>query len=529
MDSNARSGYNPSYIGGETVWADPDIDHAVAWMRRLASDPGLREQIGKTARADMLARQACCRGGGTFKTLQRYYENRLDYLSYAGKKRVTAKTGRKPRVLFQNRPDAFDRPGGDTVVMERLREQLEQGGAKVDFSADLNSDAVKAYDIVHVFNLTLPFCTDPFAKNAVRHNVPFVVTSLQENFPRYYHKAIAAYQWFSERAVMDAARRAGQRGLGEELAEAVPFALTTSPFAAIAADRLFACGRTEAEFLLSTFPRARVAVVQFGSSVRNIAAGPALFEQAFDVKEFVLAVGRLEIRKNQLMLLHALEESELPVVFADGGFTYQPDYANLCRSFERKGRTVFTGRLTDELLVSAYRACRVHCLASWYELPGLVSLEAARYGCPVVASSWGCLPDYLGGACVWCSPEDPESIRKAVLTTYDCGKRESAAAAASQYTWERFGDGTLAQYEQVLDEHTRFSAELVAIAEQKLPRMSLSSFLNIITDLVEKGDPDGALSFYDEHRCDFTEQIPELGQADALLKVLRAKMRKIKG
>lgn len=527
-NSNAVSGYKPSYVGAETVWADPDTGPAVAWMQRLASDKELRKTIGQAAQTDMLARQADCRKNNIFKAVQAFHENRLEYASRAVNWPGAAKTRSALRVLFQNRPDAFDRPGGDTVVMQRLKEQLERGGATVDFSGDLVADLL-SYDLVHLFNLTLPFCTDPFAKNAVRQNKPFVVTSLQENFPQYYHKATAAYQWFTERAgLADGPVRAGQKGLAEALAAATPYALTTSPFAAVAADRLFACGKTEAAFLKSVFPGARIETVSFGSSVKNVAVDRSLFEQAFDVRDFVLCVGRLEMRKNQLMLLHALEESELPIVFADGGFTYQPEYADLCRAFKRKGRTVFTGRLTDELLVSAYRACRAHCLPSWYELPGLVSLEAVRYGCPIVASSWGCLPDYLGNSCEWCSPEDPESIRNAVLKTCESGKRETAAAVAGRYTWERLGIETRVQYEMVLAEHTRFAPELMAMAEQKQSPMSIASFLNGITESVEKGDLSKALSFYDKHRQSFSELIPELGQVDTLLATLRLKMQKVK-
>lgn len=526
-DSNGMSGYKPSYVGAETVWADPDVDHAVVWMQRLVSDRGLRETIGKTAQADMDNRQSKCRKGDIFKDVRQFHENRVCYGSRVSTSQAVVKSGNRLRVLFQNRPDAFGKPGGDTVVMERLKEQLEQGGTSVDFSSDLEAD-VSSYDLVHLFNLTLPFCTDPFAKNAVRQNKPFVVTSLQENFPQYYHKATAAYQWFTERAAIDNPGRAAQRKLGEALAAAKPFALTTSPFAAVAADRLFACGKTEAAFLQSVFPGARIETVPFGSSVKNVAADRSLFELSFDIKDFVLCVGRLELRKNQLMLLHALEESELPIVFADGGFTYQPEYADLCHSFKRRGRTVFTGRLADELLVSAYHACRVHCLPSWFELPGLVSLEAARYGCPIVASSWGCLPDYLGDSCEWCSPEHPESIRNAVLKASESGKKQTAASVAGRYTWERFGVETRVQYEMVLAEHTRFAPELMAMAEQKQSPMSIASFLNGITESVEKGDLSEALSFYDKHRQHFSERIPELGQVDTLLATLRAKMQKVK-
>jgi len=80
----------------------------------------------------------------------------------------------------------------------------------------------------------------------------------------------------------------------------------------------------------------------------------------------------------------------------------------------------------------------------------------------------------------------------------------------------------------VLAEHTRFAPELMAMAEQKQSPMSIASFLNGITESVEKGDLSEALSFYDKHRQHFSERIPELGQVDTLLATLRAKMQKVK-
>jgi glycosyltransferase involved in cell wall biosynthesis len=162
--------------------------------------------------------------------------------------------------------------------------------------------------------------------------------------------------------------------------------------------------------VINPFPRIGNA---FGSSIKDLTARIALRTGVRGAR-FILCVGRVEPRKNQLMLLLALQESDLPVVFADGGFMYQPEYFDMCKAFARKGRTVFTGRLSDELLVSAYRACRLHCLPSWYELPGLVSLEAASYGCTVIASPWGCLPDYLPDGCISVRP----TIRPVSATPY---------------------------------------------------------------------------------------------------------------
>jgi len=43
------------YEAGQT-WADPDVDHAAKWMRRLQADPALCSKLGAAARATILAR-----------------------------------------------------------------------------------------------------------------------------------------------------------------------------------------------------------------------------------------------------------------------------------------------------------------------------------------------------------------------------------------------------------------------------------------------------------------------------------------
>jgi glycosyltransferase involved in cell wall biosynthesis len=50
--------YRPEAIGPDQVWAEPRVAEAVIWMRRLADDPLLRQQIGARAQAAMDLRRA---------------------------------------------------------------------------------------------------------------------------------------------------------------------------------------------------------------------------------------------------------------------------------------------------------------------------------------------------------------------------------------------------------------------------------------------------------------------------------------
>lgn len=347
-----------------------------------------------------------------------------------------------------NRENAFSMPGGDTIVMNRLQEKFKARGVDVDFSANPFVDAAR-YDIVHIFNLTLKELTDAFARNAASHNVPVVVTSLQEDFPLYFNKGEMVTHIIQKYIETGQSKLFFEQSM-ELLKQTPPAPVVTAPWTVINADLIFPCGATEEKFIKSLHPDAHTSCVPFGSTIKNLDAAPDLFYSRFGIKDFVLFVGRMEMRKNQLMLLKALEDDDIPIVFADGGFTYTPHYRHLCDQFKRKGKTLFTGRLDDEMLISAFKTARVHCVPSWYELPGLVTLEAARYGCAVAASSWGAISDYLGETCYYCAPDNHTSIRSAILNAFELGSPPGLFEKAQSYTWENSADVTLAKYAEVI-------------------------------------------------------------------------------
>lgn len=352
------------------------------------------------------------------------------------------------KILFQNRKNTYLKPGGDTVVMENIKEHLEKAGDIVQFSSETNINLSK-YDIVHIFNLTLQSLADQFTKNAVNQKKPIVVTSLQENFPLYFSKAQRAVVIFKKYLEHGQSKEFFDKSF-DLVHASEPSKIYTAPFTLAFADMHFACSTIEKTFIESFFPRAPISVVPFGVNIKHIESSGTLFEEEFNIKDFVLCVGRLEARKNQLMLLKALEDEDVPLVFVDGGFTYSDEYRQLCMNFKRKGKTIFTGRLSDHFLVSAYKAARVHCLPSWYELPGLVTLEAARYGCQVIASSWGAISDYMKDSCTYCQPDDYNNINNAVMDAYRCNKTNDSKIQAEKYTWEETAKNTSYIYKKVI-------------------------------------------------------------------------------
>lgn len=162
----------------------------------------------------------------------------------------------------------------------------------------------------------------------------------------------------------------------------------------------------------------------------------------------VLCVGRISARKNQLGLLEALRGTGLSVRFV--GPVNDFGYYRACRAAAWPG-VEFREEMRGPRLAAVYAAARVHTLASWYETPGLASLEAAACGCRVVSTDRGCAREYLGEQAWYCPPDDPAAIRAAVLAALaapvPAGLAETVRA---RFNWAEAAKATIRGYERGL-------------------------------------------------------------------------------
>lgn len=343
---------------------------------------------------------------------------------------------RTPRILMQCRDNAYTHPGGDTVVMDRISEGLRARGVIVDIDTRAEKNP-REYDLVHLYNFALKDKTEALAKACSRQRVPYIVTTLYEDWPLFYSQMSAHY------GALDAYLASGQDAarwpeLLKQAKTARPSPIWDNSLTANDSAVLVATGELEARALRRDYPAAkRVEICPLGADGYGLEDGGELFRRETGLSDFVFCVGRFELRKNQLMLLKALEDSDLTVVFAGGGFSYQPAYAEACRKLKRKGKTVFLDRLDSKMLASAFQAARLHALPGWLELPGLVSLEAAASGRNVVVSDFGTIRDYLGDFAFYCRPDEPETIKNAVTAAYYSEPKAGLREQALSFTWDR--------------------------------------------------------------------------------------------
>jgi glycosyltransferase involved in cell wall biosynthesis len=446
----------PTDLYHKTSWLGPEWNHHPSDKRKVEK-PNFRhitmydDRLGVTKKYAALAE----------RLLEEEKENKI----ISGISRVAqadtmtsrpspkSTTSSSMRVLVQSRRNLFNSKGGDTIALTRTSEALQKLGVDVVIDP-MGRENPKEFDLVHLYNFATPEEIEPRARKAKELDVPFVVTTLHEDLDNYFPKMIIYGETLTKH-------------FGGEyshvpydiLHKAIKEAITKNPntlirdnsFTAKHAEVLLSSGNQESILLKNEYPHTRrIEVVPFGSEgLPDV--GKDLFYKKHGFSDYILCVGRIEWRKNQAMLLKALEESDLPVVLVAGNMTYQPAYQEAMTKCKRKGRTLIVANLSKEELASAYKGALAHVLPSWFELPGLVTLEAARCGTPVVGTTMGTLSDYLGREATYCDPESIQSIHSAIEVAIEKPQNNPRLVErASQYTWENTGKKLISIFESVL-------------------------------------------------------------------------------
>lgn len=327
--------------------------------------------------------------------------------------------------------------GGPWVQAQETARTLTDLGVTIDWFNQWEQFNAGRYDLVHLFGANM--MSYDIAMRLRQFGVPFVVSSIFFTLrsPRQIRIALKA-------------ERLLQRGISGLRTD---FGITAA--VCHAANAVLPNTTAEAKIITDGFSVAanHVHVVPNGVNLRFADATPDLFLQHYGVRDAVLNVGHIgSLRKNVLGLLKAMEQVNVPLVLI--GKIQQGEYAERCLQLAKKNpRVIIIEGLANDsaLLASAYAACRVFALPSFFETPGIAALEAALAGANVVITEHGGTHDYFGSEGIYVNPYSNESIvsgiNKGLATPRSLTLRERIR---KEYSWERVGELTLQAYRQAL-------------------------------------------------------------------------------
>lgn len=306
------------------------------------------------------------------------------------------------KVLFATYPMAFHTPGGGEIQLLAYRKHLPAHGVDVTLFDPWNPRFLD-HDVVHFFSCvggSVHFCN--FVKQL---GLPLVVSSSL---------------WVTE-----------------ETRHLYPIGEIHHQFSL--ADRVVANSEIECETLARIFELPREKFVSVLNGVEPDFYEPvaaSLFRDEFRIHDrFVLNVGNIEPRKNQLALIEAMKSfPDLKLVLI--GHQRDPAYAQAC--FAQGGdQVVYAGTLAHDspLLRSAYAACEAFVLPSTLETPGLAALEAHAAGARLAVTQVGSTEEYFAQHVAYLDPANVASIAAAIgaaLTQPRTGRPDTAR----DLTWQ---------------------------------------------------------------------------------------------
>jgi glycosyltransferase involved in cell wall biosynthesis len=168
-------------------------------------------------------------------------------------------------------------------------------------------------------------------------------------------------------------------------------------------------------------------------------------------RDAIICVGRIERLKNQLNFIRAVKGLDIPCYIIGKPAINDFQYYELCRK-EAGENVLFIDALPQLEIYSIMKAARVHVLPSWFETTGLVSLEAAYYGCNIVITNKGDQEEYFEKNAFYCNPENVISIKSAILNAYDSPFNDLFKKDIERlYNWEQTAIQTKQCYIQLLN------------------------------------------------------------------------------
>lgn len=355
------------------------------------------------------------------------------------------------KILFKNRFNSFDSPGGDTIQMLKTKEYLEKIGLKVDISLDYKC-SLKDYDLVHIFNCMRPLETSASIFEAKEAGKKILLSSIywdfnefnlfgrSSSFERFLYRCLNE---FTIEKIKDA-RRINHKNISKSYL--IKYYLHNYKKTLNLVDRFLPNSIGEGEIIRKKiFKDAKYSVVYNAVDTKFFYFKPEI------KREYqAMLAARIDPRKNILNLVRAISNRKLNI-YGDPS-KFHLDYLDKVKKHCKKNISLY-GFVKHNELLNLYNSHVLHILPSWLETPGLSQLEAAACGCNIVSTSKGSALEYFNNYAKYCDPSSIDSIKGAVEDAFNnlIPQKEMSEYILDRFTWEISAEQTLKAYEKVLN------------------------------------------------------------------------------
>ena len=177
--------------------------------------------------------------------------------------------------------------------------------------------------------------------------------------------------------------------------------------------------------------------------------------------DYFLYVGALHPRKNVSRLLEAFDrfkretESDTKLLLVGRKAWGNQEMEAVYNSMQFKHEVVFTGRVSDEILVNVYGAALALVYVPFFEGFGIPILEAFCSQIPVITANVTSMPEVAGDAALLVNPFDIDEIAVAMRLIADHPEKRASmvrmgSTRLEQFSWDRTADLLWKSIEKIL-------------------------------------------------------------------------------
>lgn len=315
------------------------------------------------------------------------------------------------RVLFCMRSDYYRNFGEDSMQALKIKKYLKKIGVEVDINYGQMED-YSSYDIVHLFNLKITGEIYKYYKTARYYKKNMVITPLywdQNKYYNYINDLEGIKLWNRSKIYREKILRGCKM--------------------------IFPSSLMEEEFIKKEFGKQLIScnVIHGGVEITGDEIPLYNFKERYNLDNYVLSVGRINKKNNQIILAEACNRLGIQLVLI--GSAGDKEYLNKIIAFKN---VLYLGEMDEYDRYNAYKFGKLYVNPSFAEIVPIYSLEAAVSGCNVISTKEGSSIEYLTDMTSYCNPYELNDISNAIQIGMKTRRdKKLKSYVLENYSWEK--------------------------------------------------------------------------------------------
>ncbi len=324
------------------------------------------------------------------------------------------------KIGFIARSTLFKQPGGDTQQVIETASALETIGVDVDIILSSSSARIDSYDLLHFFNLGRPA---DLLRIPNWQSKPLFISTIWVDYgdgsKAEWWKAIARGFIGNDRIPPISYLVDGHAKSMEKVIEQADLFITTT--------------KREIHALHSAYPNATPNfVVPPGIPGEYLEFLPNQKEE----RSGILCIGRFEPLKNQLSLIEATRDMDVPVTFVGDPAANNSAYYRKCKTAASSNH-YFRPHSSMNALRMLYRSHKVLVAPSHFETFGLTTIEGLSQGCTVIAGTNVGATEYFTDEIATFDSSNVEELKSVLIKALEEESNPDLIQKARSFTWDQ--------------------------------------------------------------------------------------------